>query len=231
MMALKPSTNRISDNANAFHQSITVPSPVAKIRLKNPGRAIAALMRGIGNTLECKIHNTANVDPASPERYIWAFWHDSMFLMPWMWESIFPARQAVILTSPSGDGEVIAQTCAQFRLVAARGSSSRRGAQAMIELAKLARSGHDLGVTPDGPRGPRHHLNPGIIKLAQLTGLRIIPLHVEYQNAYQFKTWDQFQLPLPFSRVDIEFREPIAIPRDADEDQCEAFRKMVEARL
>ncbi|TLD68548.1 DUF374 domain-containing protein [Phragmitibacter flavus] len=204
---------------------------MAKIRLKNPGRAIAALMRGIGNTLDCHLHNTANVDPASSERYIWAFWHDSMFLMPWMWEAIFPARPAVILTSPSGDGEVIAQTCAEFRLLAARGSSSRRGAQAMIELAKLARSGHDLGVTPDGPRGPRHHLNPGIIKLAQLTGLRIIPLHVTYQNAFKFNTWDGFQLPVPFSRVDIEFRDPITIPRDATESQCEELRQHVQQQL
>lgn len=204
---------------------------MAKIRLKNPGRLVAGFMRGIGETIDCRIRNTAQVDADSPERFIWAFWHDSMFLMPWMWDTIFPARKAVILTSPSGDGEVIAQTCAAFRLLAARGSSSRRGAQAMIELAKLARSGHDIGVTPDGPRGPRHHLNAGIIKLAQLTGLRIIPLHVEYQKAYTFNTWDGFQLPIPFSRVDIEFRPPITIPRDATEAQCEELRLHTQSRL
>lgn len=188
-------------------------------------------MRSIGGTLTCRMVNTAGVDADSDERYIWAFWHNRMFLMPWMWDSIFPTRQAVILTSPSGDGEVIAQTCAAFRLKAARGSSSRRGGQAMIELARLARSGHDIGVTPDGPRGPKYRMNLGVIKLAQLTGLKIIPLHVRYQSAFRFNTWDQFLLPLPFSRVEIEFGAPFHVPRDADEQRCEHHRAALEQIL
>ncbi len=181
-------------------------------------------MRNIGNTLDCRMVNTADVDADSDERYIWTFWHNRMFLMPWMWDHLFPARPAVILTSPSGDGEIIARVCAAFRLKAARGSSSRRGGQAMIELARLARAGHDIGVTPDGPRGPKYQLNPGVIKLAQLTGLRLLPLHVRYTRAIRFRTWDGFLLPLPFSRVEIEFGQPLAIPREATEAECETLR-------
>jgi len=185
-------------------------------------------MRFVAETLRCRMINTAGVDADSDERFIWVFWHNRMFLMPWMWDNIFPARQAVILTSPSGDGEVIAQTCAAFRLHASRGSSSRRGGQAMIELARHAKSGHDIGVTPDGPRGPCYRMNLGVIKLAQLTGLRLLPLHVRYENAWALNTWDRFMIPVPGSKVEIEFGTPYSVPRHMSEDDAEHHRASLE---
>jgi len=185
-------------------------------------------MRFVAETLHCRMVNTAGVDADSDERFIWVFWHNRMFLMPWMWDNIFPARQAVILTSPSGDGEVIAQTCAAFRLRAARGSSSRRGGQAMVELARYAKNGHDIGVTPDGPRGPKYKMNLGVIKLAQLTGLRLLPLHVRYDNAFKLKTWDSFMLPVPGSDVEIEFGQPYTVPRRTTEEEAEDHRANLE---
>lgn len=189
---------------------------------------IAGLMRGIAATLNCRVVDATGADIHSGERVIWVFWHNRMFLMPWMWQSIFPNRQAAILTSPSGDGGVIAQTCAEFNLKAVRGSSSRRGGQALIELAKLVKAGHDIGVTPDGPRGPKYEMNMGVIKLAQLTGLKIVPIHVRYTEAFRFNTWDQFLLPKPFSKVNIELGQAITVPREAKEEECESLLKEIE---
>ena len=199
-----------------------------KIRLKNPGKPVAWLIRAIGNTLKYRVINNARMESGGERRHIWVFWHNRMFLIPWIRQNMFPGQPGGFLTSPSGDGEVIAQACSDFGLKPVRGSSSRGGAKAMMELAELLKTGHDLGITPDGPRGPRYKLNMGVIKLAQLTGAMILPVHVRYDNAFRFKTWDGFLLPKPFSGVEIEFGPSFVLPRRMTEEECEARRVELE---
>lgn len=201
---------------------------MAKIRLKNPGKPVAWLIRTIGNTLRYRIVNHAGLSFPSDERHIWVFWHNRMLLIPWLREALIPGQEGAFLTSPSGDGEIIAQACSDFKLKPVRGSSSRRGAQAMVELAKYVQSGHDIGITPDGPRGPRYHMNMGVIKLAQLTGGKLMPVHMRFEKAYRLKTWDEFILPMPFSRVEIEFAQPYTVPRRMTEEECEMERVKLE---
>jgi Kdo2-lipid IVA 3' secondary acyltransferase len=201
---------------------------VAKIRLKNPGRPVAWLIRLIAGTLRYRIINTAGMAFPTEQRHIWVFWHNRMFLIPWLRENLIPGQEGAFLTSPSGDGEIIAQACADFKLKPVRGSSSRRGAQAMVELAHYVKTGHDIGITPDGPRGPRYHMNLGVIKLAQLTGGSLMPVHIRYDRAIRFKTWDGFLLPLPFSGVEIEFAQPVTVPRRMTEEECEHHRAELE---
>jgi lysophospholipid acyltransferase (LPLAT)-like uncharacterized protein len=204
---------------------------MAKIRLKNPGKPVAWLIRAIGSTLQYRTVNRAGLAFGTEERHIWVFWHNRMFLMPWLYQNWFPGQESAILTSPSGDGEVIAQACSEFKLKAVRGSSSRRGAQAMVELAKYLKSGYDIGITPDGPRGPRYKVNMGVIKLAQVTGAKILPAHLRFDRALRLRTWDGFLLPLPFSRVDIELMPPYTVPRDMSEAECEYERARLERIL
>lgn len=201
---------------------------MAKIRLKNPGKPVAWLIRAIGSTLRYRIVNGAGLAYPTEERHIWVFWHNRMLLIPWLREALIPGQEGAFLTSPSGDGEIIAQACSDFKLKPVRGSSSRRGAQAMVELANYVKSGHDIGITPDGPRGPRYHMNMGVIKLAQLTGGKLMPVHMRFEKAYRFPTWDGFLLPLPFSTVEIEFAEPITVPRRMTEEECEHQRAELE---
>ena len=99
---------------------------------------------------------------------------------------------------------------------------------ALIALAAKAREGYEIGITPDGPRGPLHRVQPGIVKLAQLTGVPIIPVHLDYSHAIQFKTWDEFLLPLPFAKVTIIFDKPHHIPRRMTEDEFEQKRLALE---
>jgi lysophospholipid acyltransferase (LPLAT)-like uncharacterized protein len=130
------------------------------------------------------------------------------------------------LTSPSGDGQIIADACASFGFEAARGSSSKpqKGLSALIMMAEKVKEGRDIGITPDGPRGPKYQLQPGIIKLAQLTGGTIMPVRVEYSRALHFKTWDGFMLPLPFSKVKIVFEPTMTVPRKMTEPEFELAR-------
>jgi lysophospholipid acyltransferase (LPLAT)-like uncharacterized protein len=201
---------------------------VAKIRLKNPGKPVAWLIRAIGDTLRYRVVNRAGLAPGTEERHIWVFWHNRMFLVPWLRENLIPGQEGAFLTSPSGDGEIIAQACSDFKLKPVRGSSSRRGAQAMVELAKHVKSGHDIGITPDGPRGPRYRMNMGVIKLAQLTGAKLMPVHMRFDRAWKLRTWDGFLLPMPFSRVEIEFAQPFTVPRRMTEEECEQQRAELE---
>ena len=201
---------------------------MAKIRLKNPGKPVAWLIRAIGNTLRFRVVNHAGMAYPTDERHIWVFWHNRMFLIPYLRETLIPGQEGAFLTSPSGDGEIIAQACSDFKLIPVRGSSSRRGAQAMVELAHYVKTGHDIGVTPDGPRGPRYHMNMGVIKLAQLTGGKLMPVHIRYDNAFRFPTWDGFLLPMPFSEVELEFGKPFTVPRRMSEEECEGHRAELE---
>ena len=186
-------------------------------------------MRGIAETLTYEVIDNAQIlrSKIRPP-LIWTFWHNRMFLMPYIHQLWLPDVPGCILSSPSGDGKIIADVCAEFDFKAVRGSSSRKGLSALITLADLVKEGYDVGITPDGPRGPCYHLNPGPLKLAQLTGAHIVPASVHYDRPWTFKTWDKFQLPRPFSKVRITLGETMSIPRRMTEDEFELKRQEVE---
>jgi Kdo2-lipid IVA 3' secondary acyltransferase len=193
-----------------------------KIRFRHSGRVLSWLVRGIASTLDICVTDKAGLlhsRPRSP--LIWAFWHNRLFLIPYIKESWQPHIPGCILTSPSGDGQIIADLCAEFGLEAARGSSSKpeKGMSALIKLADRVKNGYDIGITPDGPRGPRYVLGPGLLKLAQLTGAGIMPIHVRYESAWEFPTWDGFLLPKPFSRVHISLGKIQSVPRRMSEEE------------
>jgi len=203
---------------------------MAKIRIKSAGKIIAWIMRGIGMTLRWEVRDDAGVFDATRKGWIWSFWHNRMFLIPWLHQEWFANVPGTILTSPSGDGQIIADVCESFGIEAERGSSSKpeKGMSALIALAAKAREGYEIGITPDGPRGPLHRVQPGIVKLAQLTGVPIIPVHLHYSHAIQFKTWDEFLLPLPFAKVTLVFDKPHHIPRRMTEEEFEQKRLALE---
>ena len=186
-------------------------------------------MRGIGETLTFEIVDNAKIlrSKIRPP-LVWTFWHNRMFLIPYLHELWLPDVPGCILSSPSGDGQIIADVCEEFRLKPVRGSSSRKGMAALINLADLVKQGYDVGITPDGPRGPCYHLNPGPLKLAQLTGAYIMPISVHYDRPWTFKTWDKFQLPRPFSKVRIILGETMPVPRRLTDEEFELKRQEVE---
>lgn len=206
---------------------------MAKIRIRGLGKIIALLIRGVGATLRFEVEDRAGAFDRGRPGWIWAFWHNRMFVIPYIHDRWFAHIPGAILSSPSGDGQIIADACAEFGFEAARGSSSKpqKGLGALIMLAEKVKEGRDVGITPDGPRGPCYQLQPGILKLAQLTGGVIVPVRVEYSRALRFKTWDAFLLPLPFSRVRVIFEPVLTLPRRLDEDAFEQRRQALQAAL
>jgi len=136
-----------------------------------------------------------------------------------------------VMVSASKDGAFLAETIQHFGVQPARGSTSRRGTQALRELITWTKRGYDLGITPDGPRGPRYVVQNGVIYLAQLTQLPIIPMSQKLDWKIQAKSWDRFQIPLPFSRCEIFYGKPIHVPREATEGEREELRKKLEQSL
>jgi lysophospholipid acyltransferase (LPLAT)-like uncharacterized protein len=135
------------------------------------------------------------------------------------------------LVSASKDGGFLAGILECFGVQPVRGSSSRRGPQALLELTGWAERGYDLAITPDGPRGPRYVVQEGIMGLAQVTGLPIIPASHHLSWKVQAKSWDRFQIPLPFSRCEMVFGKPVRVPREASDTERESLRQQLEGTL
>ena len=175
----------------------------------------------------------ARWDPATrPGPVIFALWHNRFFTVPPAFRKAYGAsRKCVVLTSASLDGAVVARAMAVFGFGAVRGSSSRRGVAALVGLTRAVRSGLDVCITPDGPRGPRYVFQPGMVKLAEASGAPIIPVHVTFSSAWRFKTWDRFVVPKPFSRVRVVFDHPLTVAATSDAGAFEHERARVEAAL
>lgn len=124
-----------------------------------------------------------------------------------------------VLTSASKDGGWLAAIAAKFRMGAVRGSSSRRGAAAILEISRHLGGGGDIAITPDGPRGPNYKIAPGILYLAKHAGVGVIPLEIQMSSFWRIgKKWDALWIPKPFSKVTMTFHKPLEIQGGDDEE-------------
>ena len=145
---------------------------------------------------------------AKNRRFIYAFWHQRQVYFTWAHRGV----GAAVLVSRSKDGEMIAATMRLSDIGAVRGSSTRGGAAAVRQLMEVLESGLDIGITPDGPKGPAREVKGGVVYLAQKLGVPIVPITNALSNKLEFKkAWDRFQVPLPFGRAVIAYGEPIAV--------------------
>jgi lysophospholipid acyltransferase (LPLAT)-like uncharacterized protein len=135
------------------------------------------------------------------------------------------------MVSASKDGGLLARVLEHYGVQPVRGSTSRRGRQALLELVSWAQLGYDLAITPDGPRGPCYKVQEGVIALAQITGRPILPVSYHLTWKITVKSWDRFQIPLPFTKCVMHLTPPIWIPREPTDAQREALRREVEERL
>lgn len=165
---------------------------------------------------------------------IMCFWHNRILGITLCFLRKYPHGQrpgVTVLTSRSKDGAILAGVAHGLGMGATRGSSSRGGSQALLELSRLLEKGADLAITPDGPRGPRYKLSPGPIFLAQSSGVVLAPVHAHFSRCLRLKTWDGFIIPLPFSRVSVTVDHAIEVPRDLTEEEFEAMRVRLETLL
>lgn len=232
-----PSSGEPEARATSPRRSgVVVPRP-----LKWHGRLAAALIYGaircVAATLRYHWRNeTGMFQPGEPlQPVIFAIWHNRLALSLVVYvryaQRIDPRRKLAALVSASGDGGLLARVLEHFGVQPVRGSSSRRGPQALRELTSSARRGFDLAITPDGPRGPCYVVNEGVIAAAQLTGLKIIPVSYQLGWRFQLKSWDRFQIPLPFSRCDVVYGAPLVVPREITPERREQLRGELEGKL
>jgi lysophospholipid acyltransferase (LPLAT)-like uncharacterized protein len=176
-------------------------------------------------TLRFEVDDRAGVvgTPATT-RYIGALWHNRLLLLPFVIQNFLPDRRGAALISASRDGGWLAMLVHRFGFDVVRGSSSRKGATAMLQLADVIASGKDVVITPDGPRGPKYELGQGIIFLAQKSGAAVVPINMEYSGCWRLKSWDGFILPHPFSNVRVTFGEPHHVAQTTRDEQFEAER-------
>lgn len=186
-------------------------------------RAVWALATVVGASTRWQLTDESRqFAREGPDQAIFVVWHNRQLLAAEIFHRFVhknkPQRRLASIASASRDGAIAARVLELSGVHAARGSSSRRGARALVELISLARQGYDLAVTPDGPRGPRYEVKPGVIALAQHTGLPLVPISYFMSPKKVLPSWDGFQVPLPFGRCEIHVASGIQVPRDLDED-------------
>ena len=150
---------------------------------------------------------------AQQKPFIVAFWHGRLLMMFLAWR--YPDRVHVLI-SGHRDGQLISRSIAHFGAKTVVGSKRRGGASAALEIVRLLRCGAVIAVTPDGPRGPRMRAKEGIISLAIMGGVPIIPLTYACRPRKVFASWDRFNLPMPFCRGVFIWGDPIDVPKTAD---------------
>ena len=176
-------------------------------------------------TLRFKIEDHAQVIGSPPnERYIGALWHNRLLLLPFVIKRYLPERRGAALISTSRDGALLADLVERFDFQVVRGSSSKKGAVAIRQLADVIARGKDVVITPDGPRGPAYELGQGIVFLAQQSGAEVVPINLEYSSCWRAKSWDRFILPKPFSSVRVIFGAPHRVAETATDEEFERER-------
>ena len=189
-------------------------------------RAFHAAISIIGRTMRWEVVGQTNLDgvEASGRVPIYCLWHDRIFAGTYFLRD----RGIVVITSQSLDGEYIARFLKRFGFGTVRGSSSRGGVRALVEMIRYMRLGLRMAFTVDGPRGPRYVAKTGPIMLAKKTGNPILPFVVECDKFWTVSSWDKMQIPRPFTRARFVFGEPIDVPGEAS---VEAKREELQVSL
>jgi lysophospholipid acyltransferase (LPLAT)-like uncharacterized protein len=197
---------------------------------------IYALAHALAATLRFRLTDLSGyLSDVPQEKIIFAIWHNRLSLSLILYRRYVARRdrnrRLVAMVSASRDGGMLAGVLERFGVQPVRGSSSRRGPQALREMVSWGKRGHDLAITPDGPRGPCYIVQEGVISTAQLTGLPIVPASFHLNWKIRARSWDRFQIPLPFARCEITVGKALRVPRETDAAGREALRKQLEAEM
>jgi lysophospholipid acyltransferase (LPLAT)-like uncharacterized protein len=173
-------------------------------------------------------------DPRN-RRAIFCIWHNRLSVAMLAY-SIYVRKTGIehrmaAMVSASKDGALLTAILRCFGVQPVRGSTSRRGPQALLELKTWGEKGYDLAITPDGPRGPCYTVHEGVVALGQLTGLDILPASFAFGRKFRLKSWDRFQIPWPFTTCEMRVGVPIKVPREANELEREACRLAIQDTL
>ena len=187
------------------------------------------LVNALGHTLRWRVEGLEYLDAihASGRQPVMGFWHGRILPATFY----FRRRGIVVITSENFDGEWIARVIERFGYGTARGSTSRGGLKAMLQLVRDMERGRAAGFTLDGPRGPARVAQPGALWLARTTGNPVLPFHLEASRAWTLGSWDRTQIPKPLSTVALVVGAPMEVAADATDTEIERYRTDLEATL
>ena len=209
-----------------------MPDDVLSPSQRRKARAIAAAgspaVAVLGRTLHWRIEGQEHVDAIFREgrQPIYAFWHGR--ILPALYH--FRHQRIVVITSQNFDGEWIAGILKRFGFGTARGSTSRGGVRALVQLRRDLAAGRPAAFTLDGPRGPARVAQPGALWLSGATGQPLLPFHIEADRFWEMRSWDRTQVPKPFSTVALVMGAPLGVP-DTSDAAVEAAREELGRRL
>ena len=192
-------------------------------RVRRIARVGVPAIRALAATWRIRVVNGAGFQAcrARGEPVVFAFWHGEM--LPLMWQH--RGDGTAVLISSHRDGEIIARVAHAFGLTSVRGSTTRGGGRALLGLVRTLESGRDVGVTPDGPRGPAHVFAPGALVAAQRANAPVVPVAAHAPRAWRLRSWDRFLIPQPFSRITVAYGTPTYVAaRTAREAAAETER-------
>ncbi len=168
------------------------------------------LIRVLYMTNKKKFHAPKSI---SDEPIIMACWHGELLMIPYAYTRFRKTPRVKLLISEHFDGNLIAKTLNLFKFETIRGSSTRGGARALIKSIKELKNGYDLGITPDGPKGPRHEVADGIIVMAQKADVKIVLVEIKPSAYWQLSSWDKFVIPKPFGTINYYISDLVDISK------------------
>lgn len=165
------------------------------------------LLRLLGATWRVKVVNQATIDGmrARREPVFFSLWHGH--LLPLLW--LHRGEGVIIVISEHKDGEIVARIAQNLGYGLIRGSTTRGGTRALIQLTRALQEGRDVAITPDGPRGPAETVAPGTIAAAQRSGVPVLPTLAHCDRAWRLRSWDRFMIPKPFARLSVAYGAPM----------------------
>jgi lysophospholipid acyltransferase (LPLAT)-like uncharacterized protein len=204
-------------------------SPSKRLQAKLISIVGYRLVALLGATLRWRTEGTEHLETvaAKGRQPILSFWHGRILPATYF----FRRRGIVVITSENFDGEWIAGIIERFGYGTARGSTSRGARRAVLQLVRDMGVGRPAAFTVDGPRGPAGLAQPGAVWLAKTTGNPVVPFHIESSEHWTLKSWDRTQVPRPYSTVGVVIGQPFDVPSDANDDDVEAARRLLEQRL
>ena len=199
----------------------------AKIELIAPLGALVIRLLGFSWKIQVADAHFLEDARAYSRNVLFAVWHGRLLPL----SVSHHGRSIQVLASEHEDGELLGRAITYLGFGHVRGSSTRGGANAIRRLVGKLRDGFDVGITVDGPRGPRYEVKPGPVEIAKLAGVAIVPITTSSKRHKVFSSWDAFELPYPFTRVTVRYGEPVVVPQDAGADVLEEKRRLLENRL
>ncbi len=191
-------------------------------------RLVSATLQLLAATVRVRfIHGERLFSLWDQQQVLLTFWHNRVVMMP----LAAHGHKMCIMNSQSRDGEIATRALNRWGIHSVRGSATRGGASGFLQLVRAFRAGYHLAVVPDGPRGPRYEVKPGVLHLARATGAPLVPAAYGATRFMQIRSWDRLMIPLPFARVNYVVGEPLLVPRRATDDELIALREELELRL